>query len=410
MKKTYSFQENDFLNREKAAEELEATIKMMQSFKRYDGSIAIAINSRWGFGKTYFLSMWENRLINSDTHDNVVHYNAWEYDDCDTTLLPLIYNILSINESEEDDELMKYGFLGMKVIGTTAVKLAMQKVFGDDEKVVDILKDGLDQFQNHSDELKTISKQFKSYYEYRNTLSDSLNSLIPEGGNLWVFIDDLDRCKPSFALETLEDIKHFFNAENIIFVFSVDLDQLAHTVNQIHGDSIDSNSYLRKFFEYVYLLPSPDLVTYVSKTFESDGTESLDRQSTEYLVDLYRKFDYSLREINQNVSHINYFLKKNRDRLESSEDLRTSLRTYLYLLVIRDKFSNKYYEIIHGKYPVSSGATVESEELAYDDNTLKLLKELSGNSKHPLIGLEEYGLFADVNPESFASHMEEVLC
>ena len=53
---------------------------------------------------------------------------------------------------------------------------------------------------------------------------------------LLIFIDELDRCRPTFAIETLEVVKHFFNVPNVVFVFSLDMNQLQKSIKTIYGD------------------------------------------------------------------------------------------------------------------------------------------------------------------------------
>mgnify|MGYP004689414597 CR=1 FL=1 len=60
--------------------------------------------------------------------------------------------------------------------------------------------------------------------ETLNILLDKL--LIERGDKLVVFVDELDRCNPIYAIKLLERIKHFFDHENIIFVFSVNVKEL----------------------------------------------------------------------------------------------------------------------------------------------------------------------------------------
>ena len=58
------------------------------------------------------------------------------------------------------------------------------------------------------------------------------------------FIDELDRCKPSFAVHLLEQLKHYISDERITFVFSVNLEQLQHTIKHYYGINFDSGRYL----------------------------------------------------------------------------------------------------------------------------------------------------------------------
>ena len=258
-----SFKKDDFLNRDNSAKEIEKIVNTMRSCKRYPSSISIALDSRWGSGKTYFLSMWKNQIIANNMNDRVVYYNAWEYDDCDSTLLPLIASIInntnsdesddlayeSAKQNERDKDLIEYAKIVLKVVVSSSVKVASHKLLGDNEKLVNIVNSSIDEIKKNTSDMENMFDTFNTYFKCRNSLNEVFEILKPSTGKLWIFIDDLDRCKPEFALETLEDIKHFFNLHDIIFVFSIDIQQLINSVNKTYGLTVNANSYIRKFFD-----------------------------------------------------------------------------------------------------------------------------------------------------------------
>ena len=75
------------------------------------------------------------------------------------------------------------------------------------------------------------------------------------GNRLVVFIDELDRCKPSYAVQLLERIKHYLCDDGITFVFSVNLEELQHTIKHYYGEVFDACRYLDRFFDMRISLP-----------------------------------------------------------------------------------------------------------------------------------------------------------
>src|SRR5699024_10803320 len=76
----------------------------------------------------------------------------------------------------------------------------------------------------------------KEKKDIEQQVGEFFDALLPEKGNrLVVFIDELDRCKPSYAVRLLERIKHYFSHENITFVFSVNINELRHTIEKHYG-------------------------------------------------------------------------------------------------------------------------------------------------------------------------------
>ena len=86
---------------------------------------------------------------------------------------------------------------------------------------------------------------------------------------LVIFIDELDRCRPDYALDVLEKSKHLFNIEGIIFIYSFDKKQLGFSVRSLYGNEMDVDGYLRRFFDLVYKLPSPNIENFISYLFSS---------------------------------------------------------------------------------------------------------------------------------------------
>ena len=69
-------------------------------------------------------------------------------------------------------------------------------------------------------------------------------------------IDELDRCRPTFAIELLERVKHIFDVPNIVFVFGINRAELVKSLESIYGE-IDAGTYLRRFFDMEFVLPEP---------------------------------------------------------------------------------------------------------------------------------------------------------
>ena len=64
----------------------------------------------------------------------------------------------------------------------------------------------------------------------------------------FILIDELDRCRPSYAVEMLETIKHIFDIPRVVFVLATDTEQLQHAVKVIYGSEFDAYTYLSRFF------------------------------------------------------------------------------------------------------------------------------------------------------------------
>ncbi|MDP2049071.1 P-loop NTPase fold protein [Cypionkella sp.] len=70
-----------------------------------------------------------------------------------------------------------------------------------------------------------------------------------------IVIDELDRCRPDYALSVLEVIKHFFAVPKVHFILGINGVALENSVKARYGAEMDAESYLRKFINVSFSLP-----------------------------------------------------------------------------------------------------------------------------------------------------------
>ena len=123
------------------------------------------------------------------------------------------------------------------------------------DAIVGVTKGVFDAFEN---EVEEYDKKKKSVSDFRQSLSEFIANT-NERKPLIFIIDELDRCRPNYAVSVLEQIKHFFSVSNIVFVLSIDKEQLGNAIKGVYGsDNIDSNEYLRRFIDLEYSIPEPE--------------------------------------------------------------------------------------------------------------------------------------------------------
>ena len=270
-----------------------------------ESASAIAIDGRWGSGKTFFVRQTQmviNALNPSSTIDEktkatvrlpfpkndeenenysiAVYYDAWENDNDTEPVLSLIYEItkqLSVDFSLSDISVVK-------TAGAIIEAISGHNING--------IKDALTS--------EDPFKKFKEEKDVEQKIKDFFASILAERGNrLVIFIDELDRCKPTFAVHLLEQIKHYIFDDRITFVFSINLEQLQHTIKQYYGADFDSCRYLDRFFDLRISMPPANM----EKFYSEIGLES------RYYVDIVTKriinmYNFELREITRFYSQI----------------------------------------------------------------------------------------------------------
>lgn len=408
---TYTF-EDDQLDRKTISEDIEKYLDLIQK-KNPCHAVSFAINARWGEGKTYFINMWKHD-IEERFGEVAVYYNAWENDDCDSAILPLLYNIISIEEDRESETFIEHAKFFIKALGMNTLKFGVNKIFGNYEEVEEIIINSIEDSSNQS--IKSFFLEYDEYYGKRNKLQDSLKDMIPDHGRLWIFIDDLDRCNPTFAINTLECIKHFFNIENIIFVFAIDYSHLTKAVETIYGREMDSGSYLKKFFDVIYQLPTPDIHRYIKCKIDNIQNMQI-RQliKEEKLFFYFKKFDYSLRDIDLTMTHIELFFLKHLEELKRCSNLNRALDIYYYFMVIKDKYNDIYFDIIRGHFLVDQSKDnnwpIIDKKFIINDDIHTLLEAISNGQaeKYTMDIMTKYSLIEIPSINKFFKHMEYVL-
>src|SRR5690606_20239966 len=113
-----------------------------------------------------------------------------------------------------------------------------------------------DVFEN---EVEDYEKKKKSISDFRQSLSEFI-ATTNDGKPLIFIVDELDRCRPDYAVSILEQIKHFCCVPNFVFVLSIDKEQLGCAIKGVYGSGdIDAEEYLRRFIDIEYSIPEPDV-------------------------------------------------------------------------------------------------------------------------------------------------------
>lgn len=133
---------------------------------------------------------------------------------------------------------------------------------------------------------------------FHNAFEDYLDEAITDkNSRLLVLIDELDRCKPTYAVQLLERIKHYLSNKRITFVFAINEDQLQHTVKIFYGTDFNAHRYLDRFFDFRLSLPQPDVNRfYNSYGLNPTGGDFDARLYADVCIAFARVYDLSLRE------------------------------------------------------------------------------------------------------------------
>jgi hypothetical protein len=235
----------------------------------YTYGFVLGINNKWGTGKTTFVKMWQKDLENNG--HKTVYFNAWENDFEDNPLTALMGELKTLTKKSTEPEfkstLKKAATLSKHIAPVIAQALADKYIDtkGVKDAIAGVTKGLSDVFEN---EVNEYAEKKKSITEFKKSLSEFIANTY-EGKPLILIIDELDRCRPNYAVSILEQIKHFFSVPNVVFVLSIDKVQLGNAIKGVYGsDFIDSEEYLRRFIDLEYSIPEPDADVFYKYLFE----------------------------------------------------------------------------------------------------------------------------------------------
>jgi hypothetical protein len=331
----------DLLERRRDADFLEAFLVGRMEERRaagISGSYVINVDAQWGGGKTFFMDRFGAQLEASG--HLVARVNAWKDDHADDPFVAVLAAI--------DEVLLPFTTRGTgkakisrawKSVKSSAVPIVGRVIAGlgktlikkhvgspleelisvDETEATNASGLASDALEKASVEIEravdaateALIERFKSanagIEDFRQRLGTAMLAL--EGTAklpLFILVDELDRCRPSYAVALLERVKHLFDAANVVFVFATNTDQLQHSIKGAYGPGFDGFRYLKRFFDRTYTLQTPSITEFVAlltKSFSPEKLRAPFEQPTKFLEVAAWRYDMDLREI-QHVTDI----------------------------------------------------------------------------------------------------------
>ena len=242
----------------------------------------MVIDGGWGTGKTEFCQKLIRLMQEQHPDYRPVYIDAFRSDHSGEPLLALLAEIIKACTPEGSDEKLieehkdrirritkAAGFL-MKTVAKAAVGHVLKQNTDDlAEELQQIMNDGQEAdslAETVTDAAATIASHtidatvealLKEQIEAEKnlkTLKACLKELAADKPII-LFIDELDRCRPDYAVDMLEVIKHVFDVENVKVVLVTNTKQLRAAINHRYGMEVDAQKYLDKFLKYSFALP-----------------------------------------------------------------------------------------------------------------------------------------------------------
>ncbi len=283
----------DLLNREEFVENVIKIVNQLSDIKR---GCCFAIEGGWGVGKTFVIEKIEDRLkvfLSEETNSDryfVFHYNCWQHDYYEEPAVAIISAMLaSIREDEvlvngEAERIIKAGY---EFVGEELKKIAGLYI---ENKIGINLISWAEDIKNNKEINQKAENEFDEMFNFSQTIEKVRKKLqeIAEERTIVLFVDELDRCIPQYAIKVLERLHHiFYGLDNVVVIMAIDRKQLEHSVEEMFGvrkdeSSIDIEKYLKKFIDFSVVLDNGVLnefywrkyKTYIDKFQVSGGNDA----------------------------------------------------------------------------------------------------------------------------------------
>ncbi len=311
---------NDILDRNDFGESLLNLVSMSSD------ELVISLDGKWGEGKTTFVKMWQGLLNEKNIHN--IYINAFENDYSDDAFIEIAGAITAyIEEYEKKNGGISKKFkkwidmvITMSKKAVPVVKIVVNSATGGiiSDYNIEVLKGIFNKAADAiiDEKLKSYNKDLKVVHEFKDLLSKISMSINSTKGNpLVIIVDELDRCKPTYALDIIEKIKHLFSVKNVVFVLVMNRDQLEESVKGIYGQKFDAHTYLQKFINIETAIPKKiskqygnrDIARYNRKLCESHEFKTDKSEVSAYLVALAKHFNLSLRQLERVYTNMAIF-------------------------------------------------------------------------------------------------------
>lgn len=275
--------------------------------KSAEQALTISLQAPWGSGKTVFLQRFKAHIQN-EFQIKAISVDTWKYDHHGDPLTPILAQLLDVIEERAEKERpksalrkklekagselaatgAKYILPALSATAKVTVPGYASLVEGPEKVAASLLE--------RQRELMNSEPAFRSALE---AARDAISARKPTGPirPILFIIDELDRCRPDYAIQTLERIKHHFDVPGIVFIVATDHGNLPAAVQTVYGAHVNGEEYLRKFFDFEYHLSPASREAVTEYLLSSAGLGLESKNTLEEIVGHPSAFD--IKQLNQ---------------------------------------------------------------------------------------------------------------
>ena len=241
----------------------------------------MVIDGGWGTGKTEFCQKLIRLMQQQHPDYQPIYIDAFRSDHSGEPLLALLAEIIKACTPEDTDgkpserkrltrEISKLAKFGIKTGANALFRYFLKQSMDDLAEEFRQITSDEQEAKNAAEAVTDVAAKITDYTidatveallkeqieaeKNLETLKSCLKKLAADNPII-LFIDELDRCRPDYAVDMLEVIKHVFDIENVKVVLVTNTKQLRAAINHRYGAEVDAQKYLDKFLKYSFALP-----------------------------------------------------------------------------------------------------------------------------------------------------------
>lgn len=267
----------------------------------------IGIYGEWGTGKTTLMKSIEKTLASNDSQTQTflpIWFNAWKYErEENLATVSLLKTVgYAMANHITFDQLSKTIFKSLTIVGKDLMQQIALQAVSKTKQAADV------EIEEKMDYLNSLYRD-SVYYEGLDKIKDQMDAIRAQGDHrVVIFIDDLDRCSPTKALEVLESIKLFLDIEGFVFVIGLSHKTVTQLITQAYKTTgIKGDDYIKKIIQIPIKIPSwtkesiIDLINNsITTKLNSDYTKFLLQNS----VMISKVVDYNPRQLKRFINNV----------------------------------------------------------------------------------------------------------
>lgn len=270
--------------------------------------LTVGLFGGWGSGKTTFLSIMANKILQGKADNyKVIYFNAWKYAGLVEIVPSLIYKVLKYGNhaTKDPQEAIKeimvslgkeysdtFGEWAKERIGVNPVKL-----FKGASQVYRAIQDGVE---------AVPGDVINAYYTQIDRAQDLLSHTFSDRKKITiVLVDELDRCDPDEAFSVIKQLRIFFAMRDLplAFIICANPEPIGLAIKHKYGLSTASGDYearriLEKFVDVYVDMSEPIMLDgFVKWLWKDAGKYIGDYAFIFHLDSTYISSDYNINTV-----------------------------------------------------------------------------------------------------------------